>query len=100
MKTNQNGFIAGIIIGLVIWGLVAFFIIKAIPQPKQPTYTATDSIARDRLLNRIDTIKVKETIWKTSNVDTRGNEGKWLFSSRICTINGTTRSRRTHHTIH
>ena len=65
MKTNQNGFIAGIIIGLVIWGLVAFFIIKAIPQPKQPTYTATDSIARDSLLNRIDTIKVKETIWRT-----------------------------------
>jgi len=49
MKTNQNGFIAGIIIGLVIWGLVAFFIIKAIPQPKQPTYTTNDSIANVRI---------------------------------------------------
>ena len=53
MKTNNNGIIAGLLIGLAIWGFIAFCVIKAIPQPEKPTYSQTDSLKIDSLQKQI-----------------------------------------------
>jgi len=53
---------------LIIFGLGAFIGVKV--QPSEPDYSQQDSIALDSLKNRIDTIKIKETVvrWRVKTI--------------------------------
>jgi len=64
MKTEYK-VIATIFAFLIAFGVGAFIGVKLQPQPEKPTYDTTDSIAKDSLTKQIDTIKVKETVWRT-----------------------------------
>jgi hypothetical protein len=57
-----NKLIALIFLSLILFGIGAFIGVKLQKVHDKPEYSQNDSIARDSLLNRIDTIKVKETI--------------------------------------
>lgn len=99
MKTkNQNGFVIGLIIGLAIWGLIAFVIISVTTKDKPyAPYSTSDSIRNseiekvksyyriklDSIQAKIDTIKPKiKWLRAKSNIVYIGND-----TSCIETIN-------------
>lgn len=52
MKTTSKIW-GAFLIGLAIWGLIAFVVIKAMPEPVKPTYTQADSLKIDSLQKQI-----------------------------------------------
>lgn len=61
----MNKFIAYIFAALILFGVGAFIGIKLQKPAEKPTYTQADSIAKDSIQMLIDTIKIKETVWRT-----------------------------------
>ena len=61
----MNKFIAYIFAALILFGVGAFIGIKLQKPAHVPTFSAGDSIAIDSIKNRIDTIKIRETVWRT-----------------------------------
>jgi len=61
----MNKFIAYIFAALILFGIGAFIGIKLQKTASVPTFFAGDSIAIDSIKNRIDTIKIRETVWRT-----------------------------------
>ena len=61
----MNKFIAYIFAALILFGVGAFIGIKLQKPASVPTFSAGDSVAIDSIKNRIDTIKIRETVWRT-----------------------------------
>ena len=61
----MNKFIAYIFAALILFGVGAFIGIKLQKPASVPTFSAVDSVDIDSIKNRIDTIKIRETVWRT-----------------------------------
>ena len=64
MKTEYK-IISAIFAFMIVFGVCAFIGVKLQKPVYVPTFSAVDSIAIDSIKNRIDTIKILETVWRT-----------------------------------